>query len=176
MTTELDEKQPDVTQTHAVEKKETVSHATHPTKRYLSRTSSVLIMSLVVLILMGGAFCTGLVVGGHANRGRFAAPTGLSDYSRGNDVSPNMMGTGGARRSGMNRTMTTGTVSAISSSSITIQDTASSTQTYVIDSNTRFTKSDGTAGAVSDVTNGASVSIRSVTTAGKATAWVIAIR
>lgn len=167
---DADEKQPKM-----VETKERVITA-QPAKRRLPRTPLLVVAIVGVLALMGTSFGAGLMLGSHANAACARMSSFGSGYAQIDGATGQIGYGGGMRRGGMNRAGVTGTVSAISSSSITIQDTTSSTKTFVIDSNTRVTKSDGTAGAVSDITNGTSVSVRSVETAGKPTAWVIAIR
>lgn len=139
-------------------------HAVHhvPAKRQKPQWLPWVGGGVLVVLLLLGAFWAGRVM----NRGRsvtidrddnFSTTRGYSDIPGGAQNMPS----GGFRGRGMMGTL--GTVTAISSDSITVKDTQrGGLVTFKIDSSTKVTNGTDTK-AVSDITTGASVRIQDST-------------
>lgn len=125
-------------------------------KKYLPL---VIASGVVVAVLAAGAFSMFIFTNNHKRTARNWAPIDTRNDFGGYRKWGGMMGGGRdgrmARRGGE-------TVSAISSSSITVKYRDGATKTYAIDSNTRVLKTDRTYGSISDVKTDTKVIVRSL--------------
>ncbi len=115
-------------------------------KRGWSAYQKPIFITVVVVLGLALSFCAGMQVEKHGNRG--------------NHFAGDERGLMQNRAGGMRRMGGLGSVTAVSSSSITVQNQRTGTSTtYTIDSSTKITNNGATA-AISDIKTGATVLVR----------------
>ncbi len=126
------------------------------------------IMTLVAIFLAAALVSTRL------NRDRLTPSFDRGTGMMGNNQRGTMFdgnGFGMRRAGGMN-----GTVTAVSSSSLTVKDSTGASRTYVVNNTTSVRKADGTVGAIGDVTNGATVLVRASGQVSEQIAYTVTLR
>lgn len=126
----------------------------------------------VLLVLLCGTFMLGRMTG-NANRNTRFTPGNDQFNTSSRRGMPGGMGMNGG---GYRRMGTTGTVTAVSATSLTVKDNAGESKTFAIDSSTQIVKNGATA-VVGDIMTGAIVMVRTNdTSATPPIASVLSIR